>query len=762
MTAPEVKRKKVELLLAGAEPPPTLPGLVQHLLPILMTDHPSARDLQQSLEGDVACAARAVRLAIRLGHAPTAMTSIEAVLAAVPPEMLAADLLSLGAVDFETVDACHLDRLWRHSLAVGIAAQVIASRMGTLPTDEALLAGILHDIGQVVLAVKLPKAYAEVLAQVQSSGGDILEAERRVLGVDHAVLGRHLAQQWGFAESLQNVIWLHHQTHVGLAAEGRRTAPPLAQVVHLADLLAMQSGFSYCPAEEVRENTAEVAERLSLSGGHADQIAHQLASGVDLNAGPIGMLDRPEPVALYERITAANARLGGLYANVLHQQRVTENGARRADLLVRLNGALGTCRTSREVLRAVAQLARDAFGLRLVAPYLVGADDAYVEGVLSNGDTDEDHFLYELTEHEGVDGLLGASMRRVAAPASLTRAEATEGWLFERLGGRLGTGPFYTVPMTVEDRKVGGLVFAPADPARRWSAQETGDLLTLATLAGTALKRTQAEAGLVGLSEELAEVTRELQLAHEDHLQQRNVVSLSEMAAGAAHEINNPLAIISGRAQQLAADETRPERRDMLQTIVRQAARISDIIAELREFARPAAPKLQSVDPAALATRVVADFQTGLTTPHAALRVQAPANCPALRVDPDQVAAALVELLQNAVDACQPTHAVTLSVQPMADGAAVRFIVADDGPGMDPQVRARALDPFYSATAAGRRRGLGLPKAYRLVQANGGQMALESTPGHGTTVRLTFRTAGANAASPAATAPVADPKGVSR
>lgn len=144
------------------------------------------------------------------------------------------------------------------------------------------------------------------------------------------------------------------------------------------------------------------------------------------------------------------------------------------------------------------------------------------------------------------------------------------------------------------------------------------------------------------------------------------------------------------------------------------------------------------MDPASLATRVVSEFQARLPQPHPSLQAQAPANCPGVRVDPEQVAAALGEIIQNAIDACGEHNAVTLSVQVPADGAAVRFVVTDDGPGMEPQVRARALDPFYSATEAGRRRGLGLPKAYRIVQANGGQMALESTPGRGTTVRMTF------------------------
>jgi signal transduction histidine kinase len=215
------------------------------------------------------------------------------------------------------------------------------------------------------------------------------------------------------------------------------------------------------------------------------------------------------------------------------------------------------------------------------------------------------------------------------------------------------------------------------------------------------------------------------------------------MACGAAHEINNPLAIISGRAQQLAAGETEPARRDIFKTIIQQADRISDIIAELQQFAQPAAPALRAVDPLALARQVAAEFEPKPGQPGAAVHVEAAEPVPTIRVDPSQVAGALKEVLRNAVEACPNGSGgrVQVAVQPVRAEQAVRFVVTDTGPGMEPNVRARAFDPFFCGREAGRHRGLGLPKAYRAVQANGGEMSLESTPGRGTTVRMTFRAA---------------------
>ena len=727
-----LQHRKIEVLLDGVERLPTLPGVAHRLLQLLTSDRPDRRDIQLVIEADAALSARAVRLALQLGCSAESATSIDAILETVPLDALTADLLSVEWVEADVLREAHLVRLWRHTLATGMASQIIARRLGTIPPETALLAGILHDVGQIALAVLLPKAYAQILERVETTGTNLLEAERQDLGVDHAVVGKRLARQWGFSETLQHVIWLHHQAQVPEA--DRPEAKPLAQVVRLADLIVRHEGFTYPSSEQIHEPAADVAEGLSLSGGSITQIGHQVVTAFDLNAQPAGLNDEPSVVDLQRALAAANARLGALYRTQFDRTRRAEGLRSHADRLVRLNARLAGGLSVPQVLSAVADAACEALDLRVVVPYLVSRDGTYLEGIRRTADgAAADHFLYDLSRAEGVEPLLGHESGPPATPASPVRAERLEGWLFERQGAGLGPGPFYTLPMMVNQKKVGGLVFAPRAGAQGLTPQTIGELSALASLAGAALERAQAEADLVALSESLAEANRQLEAAQDRRLEARNVASLSEMAAGAAHEINNPLAIISGRAQQLAAGEPNAERHDHLTTIIRQAERISDIIAELRQFAKPPAPELRSVDPLSWAREVADGFQPPIP-------LETPASAPPIRIDPDQVAGALKELLQNAREACAGAKigGVTLTVQFLAADQTVRFVIDDDGPGMDPQVRARAFDPFYSGYEAGRHRGLGLPKAYRVVQANGGRMTLESSPGQGTTVRVTF------------------------
>jgi len=755
MPALGLRRRKIEMLLEDLDQVPTLPGLACHVLAVATTDRPSPRDLQMAVEVDPALAAKALKLAIDLGHPADDLTSIDQVFDVVPLEVLVAEMLHTRAASRELLDQVHLRALWRHTLAVAIAAQIAATRLGTVSPETALMAGLLHDLGQIAMRVLMPRAYAQVLERVEASGADLLEVERDLLGLDHAILGKRLAQRWGFGEVFQNVIWLHHQAQV---PDGSRPGVgTLAQVVRLADILARQQGFGTYASEQVSENPAALAETLGLSGVQAEHIGRQIAPALDLNTRPVGFDADPASDQLGSAYMAANERLGRLYRDRQRETASAQAEAASAYRLIALSADLAAVARAREVMERIAVATAGALGCRVVVPYLMAREGGYVEGIRYTADAGvEDHFLYDLGSFVNLEPI-----SENAHGVLPVRAERLEHWLFERQGPALGPGPFYTVAMMVGRQRVGGIVFARTEAKKPLGPEISKHMADLAAVAGTALKRAQAESDLVALSEELADANRRLAAAHRASLQHENVESLSAMATGAAHEINNPLAVISGRLQQFAADEQDPARRKTLETLIQQAHRISEILAELKTFARPPVPQPTRVDPVALAQQAVqAERPTGETVPVRVL-AEGPNDAPAICVDRDQVAAALGEVVRNGVQACMQAGGgtVTLAVEVLPGRSSVRFVITDDGPGMAPEIRSRAFDPFYSGYEAGRRPGLGLPKAYRAVQANGGQMALESSPGRGTRVRITFpavdgpRTTASNASAPGERSP---------
>jgi len=205
-------------------------------------------------------------------------------------------------------------------------------------------------------------------------------------------------------------------------------------------------------------------------------------------------------------------------------------------------------------------------------------------------------------------------------------------------------------------------------------------------------------------------------------------------AYGAGHEINNPLANIAARAQALLVDEQDAERRRRLATIVDQAFRARDMIGGLMIFARPPRPQ-----PAEIAVNDVVRAVLEPLRPLAAARglkfEYAPPPSPfAVLVDEGQIVEALRALVVNAIEAVDDGGHVAVAATEVPPQAVIE--VSDDGRGMDADTLRRAFDPFFSGREAGRGIGLGLPKAWRLIELNGGSVAIDSRPGGGTRVTV--------------------------
>jgi putative nucleotidyltransferase with HDIG domain len=118
---------------------------------------------------------------------------------------------------------------WRHSIATAACARVLARRM-RLNQDFAFTAGLLHDIGRLVLVTSYPERYAAVLARRQRDDRQLLEVEKEVLGVDHVMAGAALAQHWQFSDTMHHAIAYHHAPE----APG---AGFLATIVHVANAI---------------------------------------------------------------------------------------------------------------------------------------------------------------------------------------------------------------------------------------------------------------------------------------------------------------------------------------------------------------------------------------------------------------------------------------------------------------------------------------------------------------------------------------------
>src|SRR5579875_3569925 len=220
-------------------------------------------------------------------------------------------------------------------------------------------------------------------------------------------------------------------------------------------------------------------------------------------------------------------------------------------------------------------------------------------------------------------------------------------------------------------------------------------------------------------------------------LQSGKLAALAEFAAGAGHEINNPLAVISGQAQYLLShqcdwfrEEAEDAPRQALEAIVAQTRRIHGILRELMQFAKPAPPCPGWVDLPTLLGEVAAGLDEFGRQRRVRIEVALQPERLPVYADAGQLRTALTCLLRNAIEAAPTEGWARLGLRRPVEGEAIEVVIEDSGPGPDMSQRPHLFDPFYSGRTAGRGRGLGLPIAWRLAQLQGGDVRLDPPRRH--------------------------------
>jgi hypothetical protein len=253
-----------------------------------------------------------------------------------------------------------------------------------------------------------------------------------------------------------------------------------------------------------------------------------------------------------------------------------------------------------------------------------------------------------------------------------------------------------------------------------------------------ALPADQTSSALSAILARLARLD-ELEAQFATALEREKLDSLRELAYGASHEINNPLANISTRAQTLLRDETDPERRRKLATINSQAFRAHEMISDMMLFAKPPDLVREAVDLGELAELVLGEIAEQAAEQGTAIVRRGLEQSCVISADSNHLAVAFRALCRNSLEALEMGGRITVAVDLTAGDEAnlVGLSVTDTGPGIPPEVRRHIFDPFYSGREAGRGLGFGLSKCWRIVTLHGGTIDVD--PNEGVGARFTIQ-----------------------
>lgn len=775
-----LKDKRVELVLGQLDELPTLPAVALRVLEVTSGDEGSAREVVGLISADPALTTRILKLVNRADSGVRGeVNSIERAVVLLGFEAVRSAVLAVSV--FQTFQASSSgtprstneaarmgagqagggggatgfsrEAFWRHSIAVATCAEMLATQLrgawgkeSRVDPGEAFICGLLHDLGKLAMDAALPKSFAKVVEACELLRGNIADVERQIVGLDHMVVGKRLAEKWKLPPSVRDCVWLHGQAPGALPATVTRAR--LVNLITLADVVARELHLGYSGNYAYPVPRKQLLDAVGVTEAQVAAVTGGLVPAIEEKSEILGLGQASSDELYQQALAQANRELGRVSTQLAVKNKRLAVRARFFDALAEFHGQISPDAAPTVVLRAIGETAREALGgdtsVTGVAAFSVPPGRNYAEVVVGDGSSSEPETV-----------LVDCAERPVWSASVGTAVEVGPGleFVIESVSPKLGGGRRYWTALLSEGEVVGGVIWGGPEASSAGHEEEPERLGTMRTeLAGLvggwalALRTSQIRDEARLLSEQLAEANRNLQDAQGELTRARTLVTIAEMAAGAAHEMNNPLAVICGRSQLLASQITDEKQRKSAKQIAEQSERLSGMITELMDFAKPGLPAAIDSDVAEIVGRSIelTKARGELTDRQVEVSVS---GVPRVRVDPGQVASALAEILDNASQATTAgtggtttagsgggasRGSVTVSAAHDPFGGHVVLTVTDDGCGMDEHTLRRAFDPFFSFKPAGRRRGMGLAKAQRWIEAAGGSIRLESRQGSGT------------------------------
>ena len=719
---------------------PTLCAVAVQLLQLTHDESSRATAIARVIESDQSLTARLLRLVNSSAYNfNSEITTVSRAVVALGFNTIRSMALGMAVADLFPVskenDAFDLREFWKHSLACAVCAEMLAERSGKrIEKDEAFVAGLLHDIGKLILSTCLKDKYGALVKRAREDDRSILEVEQEELGATHSEVGKWLAERWGLPDVLTQVIWLHHQAPGSI--EGNNFLPPLISVVHVSDALARSLLIGSSGNPKIDPLTKIEFDEIAVTDAGVDEVRNALCKRVEERASVVD-LDLDETELYLESLQKANMELARMSLKAEGQNRQLARRARRFRALHEMNAQLLPGQTLNDVVAVLAEALRDGFDVKTGLCYVANGRTKSLKGKVWKNGGPLQEFELALGKVAAEPSALEPSVEAILKEIALQFRE--DAWLGQRLIDILRRQDFLVVPMLAERRSMGQFVI-DLRSADAWYDGDLAvdDILAFASAAGMAISRVYVNYALKHRSEELATALWKKEQVHKQLLHSERLAAVGKMAAGAAHEINNPLAIISGRAQMMLQKEVGLVDQKALELIIDQCARASKILADLMSFARPALPKKEVININGVVYGALSMFERRYEKRSIALKTEFGKDLPKVLVDQKQLQQVFVNLLMNAEHAITPPGAVTIGTGVTKTGDKVLISFTDTGCGIPPEHLQRVFEPFFTTKKEGEGTGLGLSLAYGIIESHQGTITARSKPGEGTTFLITL------------------------
>jgi putative nucleotidyltransferase with HDIG domain len=266
---PKVLRHKVENISTL----PTVPGVLKKLSLVLEKPRITIVEISAFISNDPALTTKILKMV------NSAIYGFPGRIASVSHATMLLGLnvikgLLLGVSVFELMQKT-MNGLYEHSLGCAIASRIIAQKKGVKEPEEVSVAGLLHDIGKVILAMEYSAEYQAAMNEAQAKNISIYDAESIQFNATHSNVGSWLAEKWRFPRSLIEVIEFHHRPALA------KNAPLETAIVHFADILVRARGFGFAGENFVPEVNTIAYELLKLSESDIKDVLKEMEDNME-------------------------------------------------------------------------------------------------------------------------------------------------------------------------------------------------------------------------------------------------------------------------------------------------------------------------------------------------------------------------------------------------------------------------------------------------------------------------------------------------
>lgn len=723
-------------IISRIEQLPVLPAVALQALKLSLLDDVNLDHLARLMESDPVLTARILRLV------NNAQTGLPKRISTVKQAVTLAGLTQvrcalLGVLVKEYLPggpqqlAVMSRQMWTHSLVTAILAGLIAERTFPELRETAFVGGLLHDIGKMAIMDVFPEIAVKIDEIRREKRLDAVDAEQRILETNHCTVGKILVEQWNLPEQIVECIWLHH--HRVEAMSGTSLNWELPAVVSLANLLTLEM-FCETPMQNGEDPVTGLLTALSLTREEMADLRRRTSQEYEKKAVYFD-LESDLSMVFHEIIQQANHKLSGLGIEL-----DSKNSAlSKINTLLSMNGKLGlelaNVRGKADLFQGIAQAFAGLTAVQVGIFYLIDQVTRELEGIVWV-DGGKKRKLLCFTKRNGepvwerdaqnlppdLRRVLGESRHRMHGSTDITQSISN---------------PFVIFSFGEERSYFAELCISLSQDFRTQDGQLLAGFTQVVQIIRSSLERIRLFENLQAKKEDLALALWKTQQISQQLIQTERLAAVGQLAAGAAHEINNPLAIISARAQLLELREQDEKRKKELALITEQIERISKILTNLMEFARPAPPNLRSMNIHDILDRVLELVGGSFPKFQITLERQYDPRMRPIKADPNQLEQVFLNLIINAQHAMEQDGGVlTVATEYFPDQQVVVIRIVDQGIGIAKENQKKIFDPFFSTKDEGKGTGLGLSTSLGIINNHFGRIDLESAPGEGTIFRV--------------------------